>query len=257
MKTVIILMAFGVVLAACTAVAGGSVDDRSVFSREEQRSVELREDVQRYWDAVMDDDPTEVLRHVPDECQKIEEFTNRIALFLDVVGDFDPELVVTSIDFLGDDEAMIEWALVVDGQRLYSYPGAGYTSLGADRMVLQDGRWRDANFDCGAFAVDLVRLELGSREAADADLWDEPAPPASAHDAEGMLSHAERAEMLLRYGRPPKELCAALDDGWVPPVSVVSSFWNPGIYDLDTSGTVFGEARDTTIAACKASSGGE
>jgi hypothetical protein len=257
MKTVVVLVALGITLAACTAVEGGSVGDQPALSREESRYLELRRDVERYWDAVMDDDPTAVLRYIPDECQNRAELTSRIALFLDMVGDFDPELVVTSIDFLGDDEALIEWALAVDGRRLHSYPGAGYTSLGADRMVLQDGRWQDAGSDCGAFAVDLVRLELGSREVAIADLRDEPGPSASTHDAEGVLSHAERAEKLLRYGRPPKELCEALGDGWAPPVSAVSSFWNPTMYDLDTSGTVFREARDTAIAACEASSGGE
>ncbi len=73
----------------------------------------------------------------------------------------------------------------------------------------------------------------------------------------GVVYTDDALNLILRtYGLPPKELCDALDEGRIPPMSEISSYWNPALYDVDSSGAALRQARDTAIAACEASGGG-
>lgn len=84
-----------------------------------------------------------------------------------------------------------------------------------------------------------------------------PTPPPAATAAS--LSPADEAVSLIVdiYGAPPRELCSALAEGRVPPLSEVNNYWNPALYaGQDTSGAAMRTATETATTACRLTNGG-
>ncbi len=164
-RTLVLLwLAVGLVVAACSGGASSPAD----------READLRRDVERGFNAFLDGNFLDFQSSLAQECRGdfgAGEFALARGFFEAFAGEgTDLGVSVSGVEFLTDDRALVTAQLLSDGEPVDFFDDE---DDGPALWVLQGGRWRSAE-DCEEFEDEVAQALAGADEAREAERAETP-----------------------------------------------------------------------------------